>query len=164
MSYSSPAASFRLIDTVDPEIPTTLSGIDGIVADWVAEQLGMRLGCFDPCAGLGVTLRGQMVAGVVFNNYRRLDNGSTIDASIAATNVRWATRTVLRDFFAYPFLQMGATRLGVACRKSNKHARRFVTRLGFKMEGVARRLWDGKSDAVVYSMFPEECRWLTQVP
>ena len=135
-----------------------------IVADWVAEQLGMRRGCFDPCAGIGVTLRGDLVAGVVFNNYRPLPEGATIDASIVATTARWATRQVLRDFFAYPFLQMGATRLGVSCRKSNKHARRFVTRLGFRMEGVARRLWDGRHDAVVYSMFPEECRWLTQAP
>lgn len=161
MYSSSPAASYDLIDEVDPDMPTSLAGIDAVVADWVAEQLGMPPGVFDPCAGIGVTLRGKMVAGVVFNNYRPSAEGATIDASIAATTARWATRRVLHDFFAYPFLQLGATRLGVSCRKSNKHARRFVQRLGFKMEGVGRRLWDGRHDAVVYSMLPEECRWLT---
>ena len=130
------------------------------MADWVAIQLEMPFGSFGPSAGIGVVLRGDLIAGVVFNNYRPYPNGSTIEASIAATSPNWATRSVLRDFFSYPFIQKDAMRLGVSCRKSNKHARKFVTRLGFRMEGVARRLWDGKHDAVVYSMLPEECRWL----
>lgn len=133
-------------------------GIDEIVARWVAEQLDIP--SFGPSTALGVTLQGDLVAGVVFNNYHPYPTGSTIEASIAAANPQWATRAVLRDFFSYPFIQMGVSRLGVSCRKSNKHARKFVTRLGFKMEGVARRLWDGQTDAVVYSMLPEECRWL----
>lgn len=160
MSSSSAATLFSLPDHIDLDTPTTLGGVDQIVGDWVAQQLGLPVGCFDPCAGVGVTLHGQMVAGVVFNNYRPYPHGAIIDASIAATTAKWATRQVLRDFFSYPFLQMEATRLQVACRKSNKHARRFVVRLGFRMEGVARRLWDGKHDAAVYSMTPEECRWI----
>lgn len=161
MSFLKTAPLFSLPDHVDPIVPTTLSGIDQVAADWVAEQLGLPIGCFDPCAAVGVTLHGQLVAGVVFSNYRPFPEGAIIDASIAATAPRWATRSVLRDFFSYPFCQMKATRLQVACRKSNKHARQFVLRLGFRMEGVARRMWDGKHDAVVYSMMPEECRWLT---
>lgn len=158
MSSSSAATSFRLIDSVDPDIPTTLLGIDQIIAHWVADQLDIP--SFGPCAGIGVTLHDQIVAGVVFNNYHPYADGATLEASIAATDPRWATRGVLRDFFSYPFIQMRATRLGVSCRKSNKHARKFVARLGFRMEGCARRLWDGKHDAVVYSMTPEECRWI----
>ena len=160
MYSSNAAASFSLPDCINPDTPTTLSGIDQVVGDWVAQQLGLPIGCFDPCAGIGVTLHGGLVAGVVFNNYHPYPDGAIIDASIAATTAKWATRQVLQDFFSYPFLQMRATRLQVSCRKSNKHARKFVTRLGFKMEGVARRLWDGKHDAVVYSMTPEECKWI----
>lgn len=159
MSSSSPATSFRLLDQVDPDKPTTLFGIDQIVADWVAGQLDIP--SLGPSAGIGVTLKDELIAGVAFNNCHRYADRVTLEASIAATNPKWATRAVLRDFFSYPFVQMRATRLGVSCRKSNKHARKFVTRLGFRMEGVARRLWDGKHDAVVYSMLPEECRWLT---
>ncbi|MGI9489349.1 MAG: GNAT family N-acetyltransferase [Geminicoccaceae bacterium] len=156
----SPAASFSLPDWIDPETPTTVSGIDGLIGDWVTDQLDLPAGSLSPCAGIGVTYRGSLIAGVAFNNYRPYQSGAVIDASIAATSPRWATRTVLRDFFSYPFAQMKVTRLQVVCRKSNKHARKFVTRLGFRMEGVARRLWDGKYDAVVYSMMPDECRWI----
>ena len=153
------SAALSFSDDIDPKVPATLWGIDQYVAEWIAYQLGVPdLG---PCAGIGVTLGGELIAGVAFNNYRPYSDGVTLEASIAAISPRWATRSVLRDFFSYPFVQVGATRLGVSCRKSNKHARKFVTRLGFRMEGVARRLWDGKHDAVVYSMLPEECRWLT---
>lgn len=161
MSCLNPATLFSLPLGVDPTKPTTVSGIDQIVADWVAVQLEMPRGSFGPCAAIGVVLQGNLVAGVVFNNYHPHPEGATLEASIAATTPCWANRSVLRDFFSYPFVQKRATRLGVSCRKSNKHARKFVTRLGFRMEGVARRLWDGKHDAVVYSMTPEECKWLT---
>ncbi|MGI9451152.1 MAG: GNAT family N-acetyltransferase [Geminicoccaceae bacterium] len=159
--YSSNAApSFSVTDAIDPDIPTTISGADQLVADWIAGQLGLSNG-LGPSAGIGVMFHGELIAGVAFNNYHRHERGATIEASIAATTPRWATRTVLCDFFSYPFVQMRVTRLGVTCRKSNKRARMFVSRLGFKMEGCARRLWDGEHDAVVYSMMPEECRWLT---
>ena len=35
-----------------------------------------------------------------------------------------------------------------------------MERLGFKLEGLARRAHDGETDAAVYSMLPAECRWL----
>lgn len=120
----------------------------------------MHQGAFGDCAAAGIICKGRMIAGVVYNNYHKHPNGATIEASIAAVSPRWATRPVLDSIFRYPFVQMKVTRLQVTCKKSNKRARHFVSRLGFKMEGVARRLWGGQSDAVVYSMFPEECKWL----
>lgn len=154
------AAALFSVSDVDPSIPTTLAGIDQIVADWVSWQLEMPTGCFDPCAGVGVTLLGEMIAGVVFNNYHRFPEGATMEASVASISPRWATRPVLRSIFSYPFKQMGVTRLQVCAKKSAKQVRKFDERLGFKMEGVARRLWMGKHDAVVLSMTPEECRWI----
>lgn len=150
---------FSVPSDVDPDIPTTVDGIDQIVAAWVATQLDMPAERFGQCAAIGIVHRGQLVAGVVYNWYRRYEEGAVMEASIAAATPKWATRQVLGAIFAYPFQQMQVTRLQVTCRKSNKHARKFVARLGFKMDGVARRLWDGKHDAVVYSMIPEENRW-----
>lgn len=150
---------FSMPSDVDPDMPTTVNGIDQIVAAWVATQLDMPAARFGPCAAIGIVLRGQLIAGVVYNGYRRYEEGAVIEASIAAITPKWATRQVLSAIFAYPFQQMQVTRLQVTCRKSNKRARKFVTRLGFKMDCVARRLWDGKHDAVVYSMIPEENRW-----
>ncbi len=159
MCSLSAATSFNIPNHVDPDCPTTVFGIDEIVAAWVAKRLDIPT--FGPSTALGVVRQDRLIAGVVFNNYHQYPSGATIEASIAAIDPHWATRAVLRNFFSYPFLQMNVGRLGVTCRKSNKHARKFVTRLGFKLEGIARRLWDGKQDAAVYSMLAEECKWLT---
>ena len=153
------APLFSLPATVDPGIPTSVSGIDHIVAAWVAEELGMPVERFGPCSAVGIVYRGQIIAGVVYNNYHCYAEGAVIEGSIASSTPLWATRKILKDIFAYPFEQMKATRFQVVCKKSNKHGRQFVVRLGFKMEGVARRLWNGKCDAVLYSMLPSENRW-----
>lgn len=159
MSSSNAATLFSLPSTVDPDIPTSVSGIDHIVAVWVAEKLGMPVEQFGACSGMGVVYQGKLIAGVVYNNFHRYEKGGVIEGSIASSVPRWATRKVLKDIFSYPFEQMKVTRFQVVCKKSNKHGRRFVARLGFKMEGVVRCLWNGKSDAVLYSMLPSENRW-----
>ena len=49
--------------------------------------------------------------------------------------------------------------------KKNKKARRLMEKLGCKLEGVHRLRWDGKDDAVVYSMTLEEARkWMLKKP
>ena len=159
MSSTSAALTYNLPGHVDLEVPTTVSGMDRIVAPWVAARIGLPAESFDPCTCIGVVLGGKLVAGVVFNNYHPYPQGAVIEASIAASTPRWCTRTVLRDCFSYPFVQLGVTRMQVTCLKSNKHGRKFVEKLGFKIEGVARRMWSGAHDAAVYSMLPQECRW-----
>ena len=153
-------AEFRLIDEIDPAVPVSVHGIDAIVSEWVAAQLGMEPSAFAPSAAIGVVHDGGLIAGAVYHQYRPQKHGATVEASLASTSPRWCTRAVLKAMFAYPFVQLGATRLQVTCARKNRRARRLAERLGFRMEGVGRRLWDGKQDAIVYSMMPEECRWL----
>ena len=44
-------------------------------------------------------------------------------------------------------------------RRGNRTARRFVERLGFRYEGMAREAWPTGEDAALYSMLRRECRW-----
>ena len=142
-------------------LPVTMGGADSLVADWVAMKLGFPLGAFNPCTTLAVLIDGEVTAGVVYHGYYPYkDGGGRLEGGIASNDPRWCNRTVLRDIFRYPFVQLGVSRFSVTCAKSNKKARRFVQRLGFKMEGVGRRLWSADQDAVVYSMLPSECRWI----
>lgn len=144
----------------DPDRPVTVGGADQFVAAWVARELNIDPAEFGPCSAMGVVLGGSLVAGIVFNEYVVMRAGSSIQASIASTSPHWASRPVLRDIFRYPFEQLGVSRLWASTAKGNKRARRFLLRLGFKLEGVARRGYDGTRDAAVYSLMPHECRWL----
>jgi RimJ/RimL family protein N-acetyltransferase len=139
---------------------TCLFGQDDIVIPAVAKELGLR--DFGPATSIGFVEGDRLVGGVVYHGYwDRLDGTpGGIEASIATVSPKWATRSVLRTIFAYPFVQLGVHRLQVACHRKNREARQFVERLGFVYEGMARKAFPTGGDAAVYSMLRKECRWI----
>ena len=139
--------------------PVTVAGRDAIVAAWVAARLDMDPADFFPCTAIAVMGGPALLAGAVYYQFRPNAHGGTMEAALAAASPRWCTRPVLASLFAYPFAQARVARLQVSCARRNKRARRLVEQLGFRLEGIGRRLWDGRRDAAIYSMLPEECRW-----
>lgn len=140
--------------------PVSFAGADHVIVPWVAHRIGMAPEDFGMCTALGIAMGDELVCGVVYNEFRTCTYGNSMQATIAQARPGWATKATLRDMFAYPFVQMGVVRLWVATSRRNKRARRLAERMGFRMEGVARRGWDGQTDSSVLSMFPEECIWL----
>lgn len=124
------------------------------VADWVSDQIwgGPEFGA---CQAIGVERDGELVGGVVYHDFREVD----MQMSCAATDPRWLSRGRLRVFFAYPFVQCGCLRVSTIAARANKRARRLNEGLGFRLEGVARKAWQGK-DACLYGMLREECKWI----
>ena len=108
-------------------------------------------------SGFGVVRDGELIAAIMYSNFRP---PQVCDIGIVSTDPRWCTREVLRRAFYGPFRVWKVRRLGCITSRRNKKARRMIERLGFKMEGVARQGWPTGGDAVVYSMMPDECRWL----
>ena len=145
---------------IDPAVPTVVGGCDEYAIGWCARELGIPADHFNPARGLVVVYRDAVVASVIFNEYRQMPRGASMQASIASTSPKWCTRRVLRAVFSYPFGQMNVARLWASTARNNKRARRFLARLGFAYEGIARRAHDGVMDAAVYSMLPGECRWV----
>lgn len=127
---------------------------DRDVADWVSDQI-WGAPEFENHQAIGVLRGSELVGGVVYHNYREHD----IELSCAATDPRWLSRGRLSVLFGYPFIQLGCLRVTAVAARSNKRARRMNERLGFKLEGCARKAWEGK-DAMLYGMLREECRWL----
>ena len=130
-------------------------GRDAEIARWVGRRLGIEE--FGPAAAIGVVEDGTLVAGIVYSGWR--DRPGALEMSIASTSPRWCRRWVLEAAFRYPFEQLGARRVQATVRRGNGTARRFVERLGFRYEGMAREAWPTGEDAAVYSMLRRECRW-----
>jgi RimJ/RimL family protein N-acetyltransferase len=82
-----------------------------------------------------------------------------IEASIAASSRRWASRSVLHTLFAYPFKQVGAHRLLVQCSEANAKAMKMNRQLGFTQEGRLRHL-HGPDDGILWGMLRDECKWI----
>lgn len=146
-------------------MPMLVLGRDELIAEWVARQTpGMTNAAdFGPSTAIGFKVGNEFVCGVVFNNFRKGVHGNDVSLSIFSTNSKWVSRGTLRAVFSYAYHQLGCVRVTAITAKSNKRARRFLTKLGFVQEGTARRAFDGRAPALIYGMLlPDECKWLTQ--
>ena len=131
-----------------------------LILSFVGNHIGLTAKDFQPATTAAVMKDGRMVGGVVFNNYTILPRGSWCEISVAFDGTVTWTSKALEQIFEYPFKQLGVSRLKAETAIDNSHCRSILQRLGFKREGVLRRAHDGDKDSVVYSMLPDECRWL----
>jgi len=136
-----------------------IAGMDKWISDWVAERLpGNFTGeDFTPCVAIGLMDKGELIAGCVYSNYR--PGAKNIELSFAADTPAWATRSNIKSFLAYPYLQLGCNRVTAIIDSRNINSLKFVNRLGMNCEGRMRRAMDGVHDAVIYGMLFDECKW-----
>lgn len=134
-------------------VGSVLYGEDETVGRFVMERACVSIRDF---SALGVVRDGQLVAGVIWHNYR----GHDIEATIASDTPNWAFPSTLRRLFAFPFVQLGVVRVTSIVSRENKVSQRFCEGLGFQLEGVCRRGMDGKTDAMIYGCLRGECRVL----
>lgn len=133
---------------------------DDKVKAWVAKQLPMPFKPeeFGPSSTIGIrdTKSGELIAGAVYHRWRGFD----CELTFAASSPRWCRKGVLAALFNYPFEQRGCTRMTLIIGSNNKRAIKLNLGLGFKLEGIARRAYDGHNDAWVLGMLREECKWV----
>ena len=130
------------------------------VLKYVGSRVGLSEADWQPALGAGVLRDGALVGGVVYNNYHVLPLGSWCEISVATDDPACLTRAVLRAVFRYPFVQLGVSRLQAECAATNTRCVSLLKRVGFQLEGTARRAYDGEEDSLMFSMLPEECRWV----
>lgn len=133
------------------------------VAQWVASKIEDMKDAveFGPCTTIGVGVNGKPAMGVVYSMFREERHGNDVRVTIAAeSHMPWAKPSVLRTIFQYPFETLGCVRITCVIKEGNDRSLNLAKRLGFRKEGVLRRGWDGKTNALVYSMLKHECRYL----
>lgn len=135
-----------------------LYGADMQVARWVAERIpGYR--CEPDVRALGIVRDGKLIAATTYENF----NGVHLQASIAAEpRSGWATRTVMRHIFGYPFLQLGVQAISLTVGVDNLPSLNLVTKMGFKPEALIRLASPNGADMIVFKMWREECRWIAR--
>jgi len=134
--------------------------MDEWVSGWVAERIpGYYTGeSFSPCSTVGlVDDDGELIAGCVYSNYR--EGSKDIELTFASTTPAWCTRSNIKTFLAYPYLQLGCNRVTAIVDERNTNAMRFLGRLGMECEGRMRQAMDGIHDAVIYGMLFKQCKW-----
>lgn len=136
-----------------------VSGLDVLVLRYLTEEIGLDISHGTPYIGFAVyTEQNAFVAGVVVSNFR----GTNCEVSMAAETANWARKGVMRTIFEYIFDTAGCVRCTciVASTASTKRTRRFLLGIGFVLEGNMRRAYDGQSDALIFGLLREHCRFL----
>jgi RimJ/RimL family protein N-acetyltransferase len=127
--------------------------------EWASQRMPYRID-WGPSQAIGVAEGQRISAVVVYSRHEQMPHGNMVEMSIAADSPIWCRRGVLRALFHYPFVQLACVRVNARIGRKNKRARRLVEGLGFKLEGMGRRAYDGRQDAAIYSMLRNECKWL----
>ena len=130
-----------------------LYGFDQQISRWVAERT--KVVNFGPAREIGVVRDGQIVAGVVYSNFRE----GNIEATLAITDKRWASRAVLKGLFMYPFKQLGCRRITCVIPADNTASVKLCTKLGFRIEGRCRQVF-GPVDGIICGMIAADCKWI----
>lgn len=97
---------------------------------------------------------------LIYNSFRQMSYGNDVRVIIVADHPSWCLRSMLREIFYYPFEVAGCERLTAIVRDGNKQSLKLCRGLGFVKEGVLRRAYDGKTNAIVLSMLKQECKWI----
>ena len=99
------------------------------VSDWVGKKL---FGRFNPDEGIGLERDGEMIAGVIYENWNR----RSIVCHIVIEGLM--TPAYLAAIFHYPFVYLGVDKIIAPVSEGNAESIRFVRKLGFQdyAEGV----------------------------
>jgi len=124
-------------------------GFDTEIANWVCARLP-HVNNFGDCRSIGVISNGQLIAGVVYNEYQPLYG--TIAVSVAADTPIWAAKGVIRAILSYPFQQLNVNKVWSAMIHTNERAIRFNKGIGFTQEAVLRDHFGLGNHAVVTRM------------
>ena len=135
---------------------------DAEVTAWVRERSPdplVREHGFGLCSAIGVAQGGELIAGVVYHEYR----GHSIQLSMASSTPRWCTRRTLNALLGYPFKQLHVARITACTSDTNTALRSLVGRLGFRLEGTVRRGLDGQRDLLIFGLLREEAElWIAE--
>jgi RimJ/RimL family protein N-acetyltransferase len=110
---------------------------------------------------LGIEKDGQIVAGVLFNDYKK-----NVKCSIhcAGEGKRWLNRTFLRMVFEYAFNQLGCRVIINYVCSTNKDSLRFTEHIGFKQHGSPIKDATENGDLVLFTYYKQDCKWIQQTP
>lgn len=124
------------------------------VCAFVAAQPGFDRNLeFGECQALGFLIDGELVAGVIFQNWN--PRSGTIEISAGATDPRWMARKSLQRIFGYVFDDAGCQLCVLQVSERNDRMRSIARRLGFD-EIIVPRLFGRDTGGAIYTLTSEQ--------
>lgn len=125
-----------------------------IVGKWFMEKTGKE---FFGYRCLGVRRDGEWKAAILCDRFSKIECQMHI---YAEPGFMWASPELCRTAFAFPFILLDRRRITVETPVTHPRMIRINRKLGFIEEGVKRCAADDGSDAIIFGMLREECKWI----
>ena len=125
------------------------------VGTWVAKQVEQSASWGDFYA-MGVEHLGELIAGIVFNNF----NGVNATCHIAVAKATRELPELLHHASQYAFRQCGLRRLTGMVPASKPKVLAFDRHLGFEEEFAMPQAAADGGALVILVLWPHKCRWL----
>jgi|TARA_B110000977_G_scaffold1268_1_gene1811 RimJ/RimL family protein N-acetyltransferase len=123
------------------------------VGAWVADKVTQSC-TWGSFYAMGAEVDGQIVSGVVFNNF----NECNATGHIALSKPNKLFLELLDHAFTYAFEACGLRRLTVLVESDNSKSLKFVKRIGFLEEGAMKQAGSAGQDMIVLVLWPENYR------
>jgi|TARA_R110000823_G_scaffold283371_3_gene401568 L-amino acid N-acyltransferase YncA len=123
------------------------------IGDWVAERVG-QLSPWGSFYAMGAELKGEIVSGLVLNNFT--DSSATVHLAVSIP-----TKTLselLNHAFCYAFEDCKLRRLTGLVEENNAKSLKIIRHIGFVDEGVMQQAGTGGQDIIVLVLWPENYR------
>ena len=123
------------------------------VGGWVAKQVG-QLSSWGGYYAMGAALRGEIVAGIVFNNFT--DSSATVHMAVSTPTKLLSE--LLNHAFVYAFQTCKLRRLTELVEANNAKSLKIIKHIGFVEEGVMREAGTEGQDIIVLVLWPANYR------
>lgn len=120
------------------------------VADWVAERVGQR-SSWGGYYAMGAELKGELTAGLVFNDFT--DSNAAVHMAVSIPTK--AMRELLDHGFLYAFKTCGLRRLTAPIEASNTKSLKLVKHIGFVPEAVMAQAGTQGQDIHLLVLWPD---------
>ena len=123
------------------------------VGDWVANHVGL-LSSWGGFYAMGAEHKGELTAGVVFNNF----TNSSATVHLAVSKPKKILSELLDHAFLYAFETCSLRRLTGLVEANNAKSLKIIKHLGFVEEGVMREAGTDGQDIIVLVLWPDKYR------
>lgn len=133
-----------------------LIGDDDRVRAFVG-RINRRIPDFGVSRAIGVLVDGELIAGIVYNEFRERQ----LTMHVSALNPSWASRRIVGELLATAFVTNNCVRVNAVVSATNRKVQKFLKQLGFSCEGMHPLGWMGTEIALSFGMTRDQAaKWL----
>ena len=127
------------------------------ITHWICKGLGENVDWLQNYKTYGIIRNSKIIAGLIFHN---LNYKQDVWWTIYSEDSHWCTKKIIKYFMYEAFEVLKCRRINLLVNTNNHKCIKFVTRLGFKIEGSLRQYREDGSDCYILGLLKSENKYV----